>query len=121
MSSQALNKLTKEWYAKLKKSGFDDIEDSEDTLKRWHTKIFLNASAVSSQAKQDYYRIAGYFLNDYEFKSDYEKKIWELHATGKSMRGIGKQLGKHKKDYVNRIIQRLRKEMLKMYANRSDD
>ena len=99
--SQQLKKLQKTWYAKLKKLGFDDIEQSNGKLKEWSTSRFLPSRnndlsseqiALANQAKEQYYRIAGQFLYDHKFDNKIEKFIWEKHAEGNSFVTISMML-----------------------------
>lgn len=100
-------KLQKKWYDKLKKEGFVDIEQDEDTLKSWHSQLFINRhtnfteksgkreakfDATWFTSQEEYYRLAGIFLHDHEFKSDIEKLIWELHSAGENKASIYREL-----------------------------
>lgn len=106
------------WDKRLKKSGFEDIETVNGELKTYHTSLFNDAGdATLREAKEDYYRHAGYFLNDHKFASELERKIWELHADGYGIRQIVTTLNKRGyhvyKDKIHKILQPLTKEMLK--------
>lgn len=81
--------LKTKWYKKLDQSGFDDIEQDDDHLKRWHSRFFSSKYPTAVfEAKQEYYRLAVHFYGTYKFDSDEEKTIWTLHANGKSIREI---------------------------------
>lgn len=125
--------LKKTWYGKLKKSGFEDAEGENNALTNWHGQIFMADCKVDSgdilptqesrhavvrtfwQAKEIYYRIAGQFLHEHQFKNWVEKKIWELHSKGVPVREIVRELRSRKqntyKDKVQTTITKLRKEM----------
>lgn len=126
--------LRDQWYKKLEKAGFEDIEDVKtDMLKSWSSKFTrvdkdthrtrAQNSLVERKAKQRYYQLATYFLNDYAFESNLDKIIWEYHTEGISVRDISRLLKKAKvlditgagihKGY----IKRLRSIMRKMYIN----
>jgi hypothetical protein len=117
-----LLKLKATWYAKLKKKGFQDIEQDEERLNTWDSHYFhSNYDFTRFQAKEEYYRLAGQFLNCHKFKNAAEKKVWELHSSGKSIREIVtkmKSLGY--KTYINKVhyaIKRLAKKMISGVAN----
>ena len=79
-------KLALEWEAKLKASGFDDIEHMPNTpyLKN-HSRIYAR-SGQSRQFKERYYALASQFVNDEtEFSrlSPFDRWLWERHAEGK--------------------------------------
>lgn len=85
--------LKKLWYAKLKDSGFYDLE----TFNNKYIRKMWNGSLVSTRmrrdAKQDYYLLAGRWTHTYEnFRSDAEKEIWSLYADGLSTHQIAKKL-----------------------------
>lgn len=109
--------LQKIWYKKLKESGFDDIEQSEQRLKAWHSSFFkVHYNKVLYEAKEEYYNRACQFLYEYSFKNDKEKLIWEMHANGTSIEEITKVLLKKGfktyKNFVHLTIQRLSKYIL---------
>lgn len=116
-SSKQFQVLQRKWYAKLKKSGFDDIETNDEygNLKRWDGTWFRSRQASSDQlfflSKQDYFYKAEHFLAFYAFKSKQEQKIWEYHARGLPYREIGKKVSKSK-DVAKRVINMLRAIML---------
>jgi hypothetical protein len=115
--SKEFKQLQAKWYGKLKKAKFDDIEENEDTLKEWASNTFRNKfDATKYQARLNYYRLAGHFLHEYEFDSDKERAIWELHAEGLSRPKVLKQLkSRNFKTYsrqVQEIIEKLEKEMI---------
>lgn len=122
--------LTKEWDKKLKKSGFEDIEQPNGQLKTWSSQFYrptkthrgtVDEDKVAVlELKSEYYRLAEHFLNQYKFESKYEKAAWKLHSEGKSYRTIVNSL-KFKfpnnefainKDSVNSLIKGLAKQMI---------
>ncbi len=118
------------WEAKLKKAGFKDLERKDRwgrAEERLQTDTMENVANRGTtveefEATQDYYRIAGQFLHEHKFKTQVEKKIWELHAEGDSIRVIIKKL-KHRgitayKDLVQTTINRLADEMKDYARNR---
>lgn len=96
LKAKTYEELKTEWYAKLKKSGFEDIEDSNnENLKSWSTKFTrMGSPDIVIKAKEDYYRLAGQFLYDHSFKDKKEELIWKMHSEGVSIRKITFQLKK---------------------------
>jgi hypothetical protein len=122
MSNQFKTKEFKElqakWYAKLEKKGFVDVEQDEDKLKAWHSHRFQNQNNTNDmEAKQEYYRMAGIFLYEHEFKDDWERKVWELHSDGVVSSEISKILKKlnmkHYEDGVYKTVKDLAEVMVK--------
>lgn len=116
--SKEYQKLQKFWYAKLEKQGFYDIEHADEfrTMKSWAARpgnVMKQPARVASE--QEYYRVAGHFLNEYEFNTKVDRMVWELHAEGKSIREIAVILKKQgirlKKSAVGLITARIAKEM----------
>lgn len=115
MSNKAeLAKLTKAWYKKLKKSGFEDIEQADGRLKDWHSFRFAVAgqNPVQMYAKTRFYDAAREMLTKYTFATAQDRKIWALYSEGESARGIARQL-KLGRIKVNNAVNRLIKEMVK--------
>lgn len=105
--------LEQKWYKKLAESGFVDAEDTsrEDMpLKAWHDQYFRRRYNVTTfAAKQSYYQRCQDFSHSYNFTDLHEKRVWDLHCEGVSVREIGKKL-RCGKDEAHEIIFRLRKE-----------
>lgn len=110
-------KLKAEWYAKLAKEGFFDIEQEDGNLKSWTssmiTRDLKNGRAEAIKSREEYYRAAGQFLWEHKFDSDLERKIWELHANGTSNLSISKTLAlpRKGKDTIRKVIVKLAKIM----------
>lgn len=109
--------LKEKWYKKLEKSGFDDIETDEDNLKEWDTSIFSRYNQHTIGAKEEYFRLAGQFLNTYQFKNKRDRLIWELHAEGLSFNDIAKRLKSagfkvNSRSSMHLTVKSLSKEML---------
>ena len=113
---KTLNQLYAIWDRKLKKSGFNDIEQRKDeNLKIWSSKLPLQHAKEQIYAKTEYYRAAGHFLYDHRFETPVQRRMWELHAQGLSIVSIVKELEKQNiisyKRQVHEIIQALTKIM----------
>lgn len=111
--TDAFKKLQKEWYIKLKKSGFEEIEDLKTGgLQKWHASYYMNTyPTFVFQAQREYYYLATHFLTSHSFSHEIERLIWSLHSEGMPMRKIAKEV-KSKTCRVFLIIQSLRKKML---------
>lgn len=113
--------LQKEWYDKLEKSGFKDVEQDEFYLKSRISRQNLSlleeteVSTSIADSKAEYYRLAGHFLHEYDFANDRERIIWELHADGASIEMIVKCMKfrgfKVYKRLVHETLQRLAKDL----------
>ena len=119
MNKNQFNKLKAKWYKKLKASGFEDIELRHNNLKN-RESLFSDTRMISRfQAKQVYYQLATRFLNEYTFKNNRERIIWEYHANGISVRNIVKLLKKVRIKTYRRavwvIIDNLRNSMKQKY------
>jgi hypothetical protein len=86
--------LQKVWDKKLKDSGFEDAEQRKDgNLKEWATRKFrskLKGSYYEQKkeyylSREEYFRVAGFFLHDHDFSTEMERLIWELHSEGISI------------------------------------
>lgn len=129
-NSKEYKKLEAIWDKKLKKSGFEDIEQKDGNLKQWSTRRFwqniqnthYEDRKVSYDSEEEYYRMAGHFLHEYEFSSKREKLMWSLHAEGLTMIAIAKILKQKNykkfggKSNVGRIILTLAAKMKEMYC-----
>ena len=89
--------LQKEWYQKLSKDGFQDIEYFDKDMNPKYVmykdivKVWLTLRDKFPSTEQ-YYIEAGQFYHDYSFDSDTDKRIWLLHSEGHAYRTILKKL-----------------------------
>lgn len=121
--NQDFKKLQDKWYKKLKKDGFEDIEDVEkDQLKNWSQNMFSKSMTQAGgwQAKAEYYSLASRFLSEYKFSRSIDKVIWEYHAEGISNRDIATTLKKARVKKIGRgtvgnILKALKNKMYEMY------
>jgi hypothetical protein len=116
--SKEFKKLQKEWYKKLEDTGFVDIEVHEGHHRQSRDKNHNTPTYRAS--KEEYYRMATYFLNDHKFKSNLEKAIWDYHTNGIGCRDIADLLVKTKVIKTNyttvwQITKDLRQKMFKKY------
>lgn len=93
--TEEFKKLNRQWRKKLKASGFKDIELSDDELVRYS----FHLTEAYRSGTFDYYLKCAEFLLTHKFKTQFEKKIWELHTDGLSIRRIVEAL-KTDKDVI---------------------
>ena len=89
--SKSFKRLYAIWNAKLKASGFNDVEDSSEDrrLKVWHSHYFRHRVGIERQeASKTYYEAARALCHAYKFDNPTHKKIWELHSEGWPRRQI---------------------------------
>lgn len=115
-NSREFKALQAKWYKKAAQGGkYVDIEQPDGNLKAWSTSL-IRHDEITENAKQDYYRLACQLLHEYEFASPTERRIWELHAEGLSIRNITKELKKKRikahKNGVNVVVRRISSEMV---------
>lgn len=117
--------LSKEWYAKLKAEGFDDIEYSDGSLRAAHARHPTSLDPLRRQAVEEYYTLCTHFLYEFEFERDIHKTIWEYHTNGLSARSISRILKKVKlktkigksHDTIWRVIKKYEDKMKAMYLS----
>jgi hypothetical protein len=94
VNPKQLANLTAKWKAKLKRSGFRDIEDGKGRLRVYDSFYFhAEYSPVAFQARETYYRLASALLHTHTFSNSRQRKVWALHCEGKTIQVIGKKLG----------------------------
>lgn len=95
MKRSQLERLQAEWYTKLRKDGFKDIEDAQGRLKSWtisskaackqwsmKSSTYHEQVITKQVAREEYFRLAGHFLFDHDFHSPLERDVWAAHALG---------------------------------------
>lgn len=83
----SLSKLKKEWYKKLKDSGFNDIEKASGSIGRTQLNL-KNRNFDQIQATQEYYSMARTFILEHKFNDERELYVWTRHSEGDSERTI---------------------------------
>lgn len=109
-NNKSFLKLRDEWYAKLRKEGFNDIEDvnsPNEFLKRHDDHWFRTRFKTPMQfsAKQEYFYRAAHLLHTHTFETQLEKAIWDLHCQGYSYREIASMVTKEK---VRKVVTKLK-------------
>lgn len=130
--------LEKVWYAKLKASGFKDIEDtswespSHRLLREWHGSLFSRKEKMLEREYREGYqaqietllhhenfreicalvtKARGHGTHAKRVYEDDAAKIWELHAEGKTELEIG-QILKIPRSTVHGVLVRFTKWMI---------
>jgi hypothetical protein len=120
MNKKDFKKLQDEWYKKAKESGFKDIETTlPDGSSSNLTKSAIGAQGrkyteAYIEAGQTYYSNASKFLWDNDWSNEIERKIWELHANGRSYRFIREALQPVKRmglETITNIVNNLKTQM----------
>lgn len=124
LSPSELKKLRAKWYKKLKDTGFEDIE-TEKGLKRPSAsgrmiQTVKDKRELNIRSAENYYRLAGWFLNEHKFECESDQYIWNMHSQGESYRtieGLLKLKGYYPSSYgvVKQVIHRLREIMYEIY------
>lgn len=112
---KTFRELEAEWYGKLKKAGFVDIESANPgrPLNEWHSRKFCSErSRIRQEQRERYNRQIDDFINHNQLHEICElisnhgnstvkpktvKKILELHRNGKTERAIAKTVRRGKK------------------------
>ncbi len=85
--TEEFKRLDSEWKAKLKESGFEDLEDENENLTE------AQISTQSSYAKgAAYYEAIERIVQEYPFKRETDRVILKLHSEGMSLRKIAERL-----------------------------
>jgi hypothetical protein len=111
-----LKKLQREWRARLKDTGFRDIETDEPDgpLRSWSSDFINQFDPLTFHQRSEYFRFANQFLHEHEFENEKDRYLWALHASGASLREIRRRTGLTK-DAAHRAIVRIRKILKKNY------
>lgn len=125
MSKRDFKKLEREWYDRLKASGFDDIEDTEKRnrpLKEYHSFYFPSADSEIRRAKRMPYQaqvdnlrhstmfkeVSGLIRASIQgFTKKEVQMIWEMHCEGKTERAIASTLS-CSKTKIHKILEKYR-------------
>lgn len=84
-------RLSEEWDKKLRKAGFEDVENKDGMLKEWSTNFFRNQFVPEVyEANLSYYQMITDIFQNYPFKTKKERFIFEKHAEGGKFREISR-------------------------------
>lgn len=105
--SKEFKELQKEWYKKLKDSGFRDVEKNEREL--------IAPSEIAPETFEEtvaYYRMARRFLEDHDFVSPFNAAVWFLHCEGLSAREIAREF-RRSNSTISTLVSLYESKMLK--------
>lgn len=110
--------LKKEWYQKLKDSGFVDVEEANGRFTKGLPRLD-KLTYGQYQYKVEFYNQCRNFLTFYPFETEIERFIWEQFTEGLSYRDISIKLEsvfnvKKKKDTVGKIIKHFKQLMIEL-------
>lgn len=115
-------KIREKWYAKLRASGFDDIEWSSKAL--GVSGPYLKGPNRVAYYRglrygiDEYYRLAGWYMHDNdEWPTEQERQMWAWHAEGVRNVEISSRIGQSRAS-VSRTLKRHRERMKQMYVGR---
>lgn len=87
--TKAFKNLETEWYEKLLKNGFVDIEQDENFLRRMTADIFRKkVSDVTNANKASYYAIISSYVQEESFKDEADRIIMTMVSDGARIKSI---------------------------------
>jgi hypothetical protein len=93
-------KLAAQWNARLRASGFEDLEGPSGALSdrgNLHPVTETEDAHVELAHRiefgAEYYRWAQAMLHTYRFRNPMERRIWERHASGEGLQQAANELG----------------------------
>lgn len=90
-----VRRLQREWYARLRDDGFDDIEyGREDGALKVACRENRGLDALAYESTCEYFSRAEEFLYRFEWQDDEQRAVWRLHVEGASLREIAKARSK---------------------------
>lgn len=104
MTPAQLKALEREWAAKLRADGFQDIESPSGIVQSWDARSDGNLQDTAALAED---RARGEQLR---FEKEFDAKVWELHVDGLSNRKIAEKLCVYRK-LVNQTMWRLQAQL----------
>lgn len=119
-SSKQFKDLQAKWYEKLAEEGFQEIENVRTgQLKQWsmhyvQCKRDKDFALNLIQETNQYFHSAQTVLNDYQFKTERERRIWELHCEGLSTRQIADRMGDLDHCTVFQVVKKIRATFLEV-------
>jgi len=84
--------LKTRWYKKLKKEGFNDIENNDGSLKAEVDPRTISYALSNKESREEYYKKAEEFLANHKGFIEQERQIWALHCQGMGAVRISKLL-----------------------------
>lgn len=107
LSQSQFARLQKQWYAKLAKEGFDDIEWVDHTTGRGHDSAFMKGGGAKTYhaGRELYFQLATNYLMHCKnlLKKPYHRFIWRLHSEGLTYEEIESQVAQRYKNPVSKF------------------
>ena len=107
MNRSEFKALEAKWYAKLKATGFVDIETTSAVRDNMRNYRMLNTAGVCRDATIHYYQEAFQALERQKFKTPVLRRVWRLHCQGMYSKDIADKTGLSRQQ-VTRAIRNLR-------------
>lgn len=86
-----VTRLQRQWYARLRAEGFDDIEyGREDGALKVACRENRGLDALAYESTVEYFSRAEDFLLHFEWQDEEARGVWRLHVEGASLREIAK-------------------------------
>ncbi len=110
--TEAFKKLHSKWMKKLEERDFEDIETPRGEIKDHKTlsdlqqRVQFRSGII--EITLSYFDWASEMVHKGKFKSGVDRKIWKLHADGKTGSEISEKV-KLERTWVNRKIQKIAK------------
>jgi hypothetical protein len=121
-TSPAYIALQLAWYERLKEEGFKDIEKFHPTKGNSLTALHSTSAYIAKKynsAQYDYFDMVQDYSFIHNFTSDLEKQVWDLFASGNSLRDMVKIIPNSPSIWkLWHILEPIKKAMEKYY-NRS--
>ena len=122
--SKKFKQLQDKWYKKAEKSGFEEQEDvnsSRELMKEWHSSHFMKDIVVDKyEDQQRFFELARQLLHIYPFRTNKDRRIWELFSDGIMIRGISREV--HLSEYrIKKFTDELCKLIIKDAKETLDD
>ena len=95
--SNELKRLQSVWDKKLKKSGFEDLEDRTGRLKQRANNCYRQQKAVQIENKQLYFDLVATYLHREYFTNSTALLIMTRRAEGHSIKEISEEIGNLRK------------------------
>lgn len=95
--------LQKKWYAKLKDSGFKDIEQGDKLLRHDGDWFHKHIVTLKYRSTQEFYTQCEQYLSKFKSKGKQHKRIWQLFSEGKTLDEIAERV-EYKRSQIHNII-----------------
>lgn len=121
--TEKFRKLEDIWNKKLAASGFEDIETGREPnkfLKQWDATWFVNRRHGwrGTLERQIYYQECDRFLQEHPFKSRLDRRIWAMHADGKTLAETSRSCARWcKPSYVSKVVSECKAILLRELKN----